>query len=78
MPPRFKPGQPVLINGTLTNGIAGKIVMVITTVESPKEHSYIVEYFRHVNGEQWELLEREFQESMLLPLDPAVKLLYLD
>jgi len=78
MPPRFKAGEPVLLNGTVTKGIVGKIVMVLTTIESPKEHSYIVEYYKHIHDVQWERVEREFAESTLLPLDTASRLLYLD
>ncbi len=78
MPPRFKAGEPVLINGTVTKGVVGKIVMVLTTVEPPKQHSYIVEYYKHIHDVQWERVEREFQEDMLLALDEASRLLYLD
>lgn len=78
MPPRFKAGEPVLICGTLVRGIVGKVVMVLTTIDHPKEHSYIVEYYKHIHDVQWERVEREFQESMLHPLDEASKLLYLD
>lgn len=78
MPPRYKPGEPVLLNGTVVKGIVGKIVMVVKTIEKPYEYSYIVEYYKHIHDMQWERVEREFQEDMLLPLDTASRLLYLD
>jgi hypothetical protein len=76
--PRFKAGDVVLINGTLTKNIAGKITTVLTTYPGSPSYSYIVEYFSHVNDVQWEVKEREFPEHMLLPLDDAARLIYLD
>lgn len=78
MEPKYKPGEPVLIFGTLTRGIAGKVVMVYKTLKPPYEHTYVVEYYKHVHDVTWERVEREFDEGMLLPYTEATKLLYLD
>jgi len=76
--PRFSPGEPVFIMGTITKRcIVGKVVTVLTTTGSyPLEYSYIVEFFKHIDDDSWELREVEFAESMLLPMDEASKLLY--
>lgn len=77
---KFKSGDVVLISGTLTKNVAGKIVSVIETTSKkyPAEYSYIVEFYRYSIGTGWELVEMEFKEEMLYPLDPAMKLLYLE
>ena len=75
--PRFKSGDCVLIT-TYAEPIAAKIVTVLTSYPGVPQYSYLVEYYRNYSGEMWDLVEREIQESKLIPLDDISRLLYMN